>query len=194
MLKSNRFAVLVPLLGTSILRGSAVVVSEEEWEALNDGITPVAVAFYEGDVDGRFGHSFADKLLHAAGRCRENYPTIAKMAITAPADWVDVGRYDMQLRLMHITDSERLTAWAPDAQRLISGDGLAADRYVVADRGALDARHPLVRRAFWSERAGWVRITQATTFSAGEVLSFALPVGRDVGWVALTEVHRLRAA
>lgn len=194
MLKSNRFAVLVPLLSTVIARGSAVVVAEEEWEALVDGITPSAMAYYEGDLGDRFGHSFADKLLHAAGRCGQNYPTIAKTPVSTPGAFREVGRYDLTLRLMKVTDRKGLKEWAPDSTQWLAGEGLSADRYLIADRGRLDQRHPFLRPAFWSTRLGWVRVTQATTFDAGQVLRFRLPDGKAVGWVPLNDVHRLQAA
>lgn len=64
---------------------------------------------FEGD---RFGHMphFTDKLLHAAGRHVEHYPTVARLHVEA-STVLAVGTYNTETRAIQIWNSEALESW-----------------------------------------------------------------------------------
>lgn len=64
---------------------------------------------YEGGLYDNMT-SYADKLLHAAGRHVERYPTVARQFV--PEDLVlAVGTYDTETRELVVDDSEKLGSW-----------------------------------------------------------------------------------
>jgi hypothetical protein len=109
--------VYVPAAGEEvslgILPGSAIVGTPHHgWASERSGITwvkdEVTIDYEGGKYDNM--RTFADKLLHAAGRHEQRYPTVARQFV--PADLLfEVGTYDTQTRELHVTDSEKLGSW-----------------------------------------------------------------------------------
>lgn len=81
--------------------------------------------WYEGSADLT---AYVQRLYHAAGRMRENYPTIARSAF--PKDSVvAVGSYDLdRLVVVEVSDTDALCAWAGEAVEDITGIELPVGR------------------------------------------------------------------
>jgi len=85
--------------------GSAVVGRESVRDP--DAIT----VYFEGGIyNQRDSSDFDWRLLHAAGRCLENYPTVAKMTV-GPGQLLYVGTYDYDTRQLDVDDQATLDAW-----------------------------------------------------------------------------------
>ncbi len=67
------------------------------------------LVYYEGDRFG-IGHTYADKLLHAADRMVTGYPTVAS-GLRHPDYLIQVGTYDYATGTIDVTDSRSLTQW-----------------------------------------------------------------------------------
>ena len=101
--------VLVPVENTHwaqvIIRGSALIALPSNFK---HGKTLI---HYEGN---KFGYKdmmrFADKCYAAASRGMIGYPTTAT-AIIAPSDLIEVGSWDLQQKVVEITNPEPLLAW-----------------------------------------------------------------------------------
>lgn len=104
---ANELMVYVPrpgsALGESILPGSAVCGRlQDNGRVLID---------YEGNRYGSMNmRTFEEKLLHAAGRHIENYPTVAR-AMVKSADLIAVGRYDYETKTLSVDNRDALLGW-----------------------------------------------------------------------------------
>lgn len=97
--------IYVPMAGTDlgIKDGSALVGTDMG----DDRIT----IDYEGNLYGALNAVlFKDKLLIAAGRHVERYPTIARMYVHT-AHVLAVGSYNTETQRIHIDNAEALEAW-----------------------------------------------------------------------------------
>lgn len=70
--------------------------------------------YYEGNMRGFLQGGFDTYLLHAASRCVESYPTIAKASLKVE-ELHQVGTYNYANRALTITDQEALDAWKGSA-------------------------------------------------------------------------------
>lgn len=95
--------VYVPAPGSSVERtvidGAAIVGSPEGDRIMID---------YEGNAYQQFG-TFAEMLMHAAGRHAERYPTTARMWVE-PEQLVRVGTYDYDRKDLDVDDPDALLA------------------------------------------------------------------------------------
>lgn len=102
--REKLLAVVVPIAdaGMSIVPGSACVAAPIDGSNLWD-------VYYEGDVYNT-GMTFDDKLLHAAGRLIQRYPTIARMVLAEP-QLLFVGLYDYETKTLDVESREVLDGW-----------------------------------------------------------------------------------
>jgi hypothetical protein len=114
--------VMVPVENTHwskvIIRGSALLVIPSDFT--NGKI----LIYFEGNKAGsRDMVRFADKCFNAACRGLIGFPTMT-MAIIPPGDLIEVGSYDIQRKVVAITNPEPLLAWCGwkqiDPEELIS--------------------------------------------------------------------------
>ena len=71
---------------------------------------------YEGN---RYGAEnmrlYSERLLHAAGRHVDQYPTVARLW-ARHIDLIEVGSYDYETRALTVTNPTELEAWCPDVR------------------------------------------------------------------------------
>lgn len=105
---------------TILAPGSAVVGRRR------DGVID---CWYEGNIHGSPDMaSFVDRLLHAGGRMRDNYPTIARATFTEDS-LLEVASYDLdRLVVVDVIDAESLCAWSAEALEDIVGVELPVGR------------------------------------------------------------------
>lgn len=119
--------------------------------------------YFEGGRNG--GHNmrlYTDRLMHAAGRLVQRYPTIALGWYPTEA-LVPVGLYDAaNWRIVAISNAEALQQWL-DTEALPEVFDPHERRFVLHARSA----------GFWSNQTGWGELVAATRFSAIEQTQFA---------------------
>lgn len=114
----NEFVILVPVDPTaaeSIARGAAIVARADYWTRFEAGDSNACIVYFEGDVHGFHYGQFGDMIHHAAGRCAQRYPTIAKLPAMSPAQFRVVGTYALAEKKIRIDDVAAFGAWAPGA-------------------------------------------------------------------------------
>ena len=101
---------------------------------------------YEGNKYGSTSlASYAQRLLIAAGRHEEKYPTIARIYVLA-SDFLLVGEYETTTSTLSITDTERFEAWsgetlASPTSRLVEARITREDAIRLARTGRLHTQH-----------------------------------------------------
>lgn len=72
--------------------------------------------YYEGGRYGQVGFDrYETRLLHAAGRLVQRYPTVAR-SVEAADDLVCVGTYDVETCELRIENAEPLARWIGDGE------------------------------------------------------------------------------
>lgn len=108
-LTPQTFTVVVPLSNQHIVKGSAVVCRPADLELLkSEG--KAAVAYYEGSIYSQ-GMSYRDKLIHAAGRMAQRYPTAALTAFADSSEFKVVGSFNTGTQRLTLTDEQALLDW-----------------------------------------------------------------------------------
>lgn len=113
-------SIYVPRKGSSaaqsVLPGSALVGDPSR---MRDG---AVLCYFEGNKNLADNiKTFADKLIHAAGRLARDYPTVAKGAFRAE-ELIEVGRYDaVRCCVVEVSDGKALSGWAGDTLETITG-------------------------------------------------------------------------
>lgn len=109
---------------------------------------------YEGDIYGRASmRGYAKRLLHAAGRHVERYPTVAR-AWVRPEDLIIVGTYDTEREDLHLSEPDALLAWlgsdhfAPED--LVAPTRRAEERQMIIT--ALRGDNPIAAAVFAMQR------------------------------------------
>lgn len=111
----NDFTLYVPALGSSLsrtlARGSAIV--SDANEAPRDGLV---VIYFEGNIFGAVNLvEYPDRVLNAAGRLRENYPTSAMQGAYL-SDLVAIGTFHYPTRGLLIENRAALQEWLTPAK------------------------------------------------------------------------------
>lgn len=79
-------------------------------EIVNHDETTIMLDVEGNKYDSSSMRTFANRVLHAAGRQAQRYPTVARFYVN-PADLLLVGTYDDQYGEVTVTDEQTLSAW-----------------------------------------------------------------------------------
>lgn len=111
MRKVNIFAIYVPesdhsnMVLADIKKGSAIV------GEMASSCDPLVEIYYEGNLYGAVNlQRFEDRVLCAAGRMRENYPTAA-CGMVPDSTLREVGSFNYDTKVLTIIDQPALDAW-----------------------------------------------------------------------------------
>ena len=76
-----------------------------------DRVSRLCEIYFEGGLyNASYFADFSNRLLHAAGRCVEHYPTIARLSV--PRDALQlVGTYEPETHVLDVDDRGALDAW-----------------------------------------------------------------------------------
>lgn len=67
--------------------------------------------YFEGGLyNAGYFADFSNRLLHAAGRCIQHYPTVARLSLPREALQL-VGTYEPETQALDVDDRETLDAW-----------------------------------------------------------------------------------
>jgi len=76
-----------------------------------DRASRLCEVYFEGGLyNASYFAAFSDRLLHAAGRCSEPYPTVARLSLPREALQL-VGTHDPETHVLDVDDREALDAW-----------------------------------------------------------------------------------
>lgn len=127
------FDVFVPKAGTRaagiVAPKSAIVAAHEQPDCLLG--TDQALCYFEGNLYGAVNlQSFSERLLSAAGRALQRYPTVAKSFFNR-SDLVLVGYYDFEQKHLVVIDRRSLKDWLGDEMY----EGLSDERRLAETDG-----------------------------------------------------------
>lgn len=76
-----------------------------------DRASRLCEVYFEGGLyNAGYFADFSNRLLHAAGRCIQHYPTVARLSLPREALQL-VGTYEPETQALDVDDRETLDAW-----------------------------------------------------------------------------------